>query len=262
MRALSLNASRSTADKAEWNQRANNLTKRLARLYRRFGRSASLVAVRKGTVARTSRKQEEVDETRTRILAAAARVFAVSGFEASTMQAIAEAAEYSAPALYNYFDGKQAILDGLVEQIRGDLEQLFAFEMAAELSLPQRVELLVRHRNAWLLRHRDALVFMKQHLGSPQPSPKASASRSAVASLSDVPGEMLRKLAQWLSDNARPGELHGRDPTDAACVLSGIQNAFFERWLREGAQESLDAKLSLVVDTFFFGLRGSNASPA
>lgn len=204
-------------------------------------------------MSRLPRKQCEVNEARARVREAAASVFAKRGFQAATMQDIAEAADYSVPSLYSYFKSKQAILDALVEQIVTEAANLFELELPAGLTLLQRTELLLRHHNAWAEKHRDAFLFFVQgggksavkHDGKPPP---------------DVTGGYIAQLGVWLADNAAEEELHGRNPSDAAHALWGIYHAYFLKWVREGARDSLNAQLPLVLDLFFFGLQGRQLS--
>lgn len=76
--------------------------------------------------------QDHLDARRRQILAAAHRCFARSGFHATTMQQIADEAGLSAGALYRYFEGKEAVIEGLAaegrDRKRGALEGLAAEE--------------------------------------------------------------------------------------------------------------------------------------
>tara|TARA_R100000005_G_scaffold96720_1_gene86688 strand:- start:9688 stop:10329 length:642 start_codon:yes stop_codon:yes gene_type:complete len=60
------------------------------------------------------RRERKKRETRERILLAARRLFTRHGYEAVTVEALAEAADISKPTLFNYFPSKLAILQALV----------------------------------------------------------------------------------------------------------------------------------------------------
>ncbi len=65
--------------------------------------------------------RSERSDTRVRaILDAAAHVFARDGVDAASMVQIARAANLSKPALYHYFDGKDALVTALVAQLFDD----------------------------------------------------------------------------------------------------------------------------------------------
>jgi TetR/AcrR family transcriptional regulator, repressor for uid operon len=67
-----------------------------------------------------------MDQRRLMILDAALKAFSKKGFEAATIQDVAAAAGMSAGNIYRYFPSKAAIIAGLVEIDRADLESKFA----------------------------------------------------------------------------------------------------------------------------------------
>lgn len=204
---------------------------------------------------RQPRKPREIDEARNHILDAAARVFGAKGFDAATMQEIAAAAGYSAPTLYSYFKGKQTILDALQARHRDYLHELMEPPLPAgtTLTLRERLELWLRHVNAWLERNRDTILLNMRH---PQPE---LASGNGKPSRWDIYGMQLVRMEAWIRKNTQPEELHGRDASEVALVFGGIQQAFFLKWMREGAQTSMNDYVPIVLDMFLFGLCGQPA---
>lgn len=63
------------------------------------------------------RRERKKRETRERILQVAAQRFAEEGFDAVTVESLAEAADISKPTLFNYFPSKMAILQDLVPEV-------------------------------------------------------------------------------------------------------------------------------------------------
>lgn len=66
-----------------------------------------------GLTGANARRERSRQEMRTAILAAAGRLIAADGVESLTIRAVAQAVGYSAGALYEYFDSKEAILTSL-----------------------------------------------------------------------------------------------------------------------------------------------------
>lgn len=62
------------------------------------------------------RREREKQGLRQNILAAALEIAAHEGWQAVTMRKVAELIEYSPPTIYEYFDSKDAILQGLVHE--------------------------------------------------------------------------------------------------------------------------------------------------
>ena len=67
------------------------------------------------------RRDREKHDTRERILDAARELFVELGIEATTMRAIADRLEYTAPAIYHHFADKDALIR---ELMAGDLRRL------------------------------------------------------------------------------------------------------------------------------------------
>lgn len=65
-------------------------------------------------------REERARETRTAILRAARRLFEASGFAATTIKDIAQAASVSEPTVYSTFGSKAALVIGLLDQLEQD----------------------------------------------------------------------------------------------------------------------------------------------
>jgi AcrR family transcriptional regulator len=78
----------------------------------------------KGRSRFEARRQRRIQRRRTEILTAAARVFAAKGYANTTTREIALAADMAEGTLYNYFDGKRAILLTIVGDVIDDLTEM------------------------------------------------------------------------------------------------------------------------------------------
>lgn len=87
-----------------------------------------------------TRKEREWLERRGEIIAAAASLFAESGYSGTTMQAIAERADFSVGYLYRHFESKQAIVEAIIDR---ELEQ---YEKIVEQVLTQDLSPLLAYR--------------------------------------------------------------------------------------------------------------------
>ena len=67
------------------------------------------------------RKRLTLDQRRTRILAAATRLFARRGYDGASMSGIASDAGITKPVLYDHFASKEALFETLLRSIRDDL---------------------------------------------------------------------------------------------------------------------------------------------
>ena len=74
-----------------------------------------------------SRRQAQARDTRFRILEAANALFTEHGYPATTLEAIADAADTSLPTLYRLFSSKRALLKGVLDISFGGDDQSIAF---------------------------------------------------------------------------------------------------------------------------------------
>lgn len=88
-----------------------------------------------------SRRELNKIQCRSRILKMSRRLFTAKGYENTTMEDIAEAAEVSKATLYNYFSSKENLLLGIAEAALEEIRQLVAVELCRE---PDSVEKIRR----------------------------------------------------------------------------------------------------------------------
>ena len=119
---------------------------------------------------RVAPQQQRSARRLARFLETAAELFAEVGFEAATMQAIADRSGSSIGALYNYFPDKQAVAATLLatysEKLQASLESLMA--ESEKLSVAQFAELFidritgfVQERPAWLNLHVASIHYRR-----------------------------------------------------------------------------------------------------
>lgn len=205
---------------------------------------------------RTARKAQLVTRTREAILDAATIVFAQHGYHAVTVKDIASAAGYTAPSLYNYFDGKEAIFAALLERIH--LANLEAFDepVPSGLTFAQRLELLVRRNLDVRTKHADAFaLFMKLQSGGMPSEELARWTQQAFT-------QLLDRLTQWVTESAGDDVLAGHDAETLAFHLWGTMAADHARALL-GRDTEADPQRNTqrIVALFLYGARGSTPCP-
>ena len=84
-------------------------------------------------------------ETRERLLAAAAELFAERGIEAASVDAIAERAGRTSGAVYDHFGGKPGLLFALLEGWTDAAAEAIGAEVAAARTLDDRLEAIWRN---------------------------------------------------------------------------------------------------------------------
>ncbi|MFD9945944.1 TetR/AcrR family transcriptional regulator [Nonomuraea sp. NPDC059023] len=157
-------------------------------------------------------------ETRTRLIDAAADLFARKGFHAVSAEAVAEAADRTTGALYNHFGGKEGLLLALLEvwknQTAADL--LAGFEEITELDdrLAALFDVLTRDEPdrgaAWLLLELELWLHGARdpHIGEP-----------LARRYADIRARLAEGLSDWA---AAAGVPLRRSPEQTAVAVLGL----------------------------------------
>ena len=205
---------------------------------------------------RVKRREREIERTRQDILDAAARVFGRVGYGKATMQEIAREAGYTAPSLYTYFEGKQALLKELFERFFYDVLGLFERPIPRGLTLAQSLELLMTWGMQLADDRRDAMLAFAS-FAAIRPFPLGDASTDGEGDrIAASPLVIVERLAQWLQERAGEDELGGLDPSRAAFYLFGLCYSTVMRWNLGGCEGNLVDEVPRTLDFFFCGLQG------
>jgi AcrR family transcriptional regulator len=117
------------------------------------------------------------EESRERILNSALRLFARHGYAATSVRMIAEEAGVSQGLMYNYYEGKEALLRAIVERSMDDVQSSLAEASAAhatgqglEMLVRSAFEIVRRNRTFWQLSYQlrmqpDVLADLGQSVG-------------------------------------------------------------------------------------------------
>src|SRR6516162_11505000 len=74
-----------------------------------------------------SRRQAQVRATRLKVIEAAKRLFVDQGYPATTLEAVADAADVPLPTLYRLFKSKRALLSAVLDTSFGGDDEPIAF---------------------------------------------------------------------------------------------------------------------------------------
>ncbi len=169
----------------------------------------------------TTRESQKRRWHRQFILDRAVLEFAKNGFEATTMDRIAEAVEVSKGTLYNYFSSKEELITSLVED---RFKQLFeAVEEVLDGDEPIEVKTRILIEHFLELQHsgRDIhkLLFAEWERGALGLQPVlASLHRTHLQ-------RMIKRVAAMIEGGQQAGDVRAGDPVLAALVVLGIVGA-------------------------------------
>jgi AcrR family transcriptional regulator len=196
-------------------------------------------------------KEKEFAAKRNEILNTAQRLVFVKGYENMSIQDILDELEISKGAFYHYFDSKQALLDGLVERLVNEIQQVLRPIIAAkELTAVEKLQRYFSAGGRWktdrkplmlkLLRvwytDSNALVRQKQQAeGMKQIAPglveivrQGIAEGVFTTTYPERVGGMLLGLSQGIADEMAELLLSENPPADALLRLEAIIGSYSE----------------------------------
>jgi len=216
------------------------------------------------TAQRASRRDAQIARTREEIVAAAARCLARGGFNAVSMQQIATEVGFTAPALYMYFESREAIFAELFLTIRRELVAIFEAPEGERpsrgtASFSRRLAAMVRRQLEWMEKRRDVFqAVMAMRMRGEHPWRPES-----VGAQNDEPLPVLhwRLLAEWLRAEAKGKDVGGYDAGQAASFLLGTMQGFIWRWLKATASgQRLADETDQILALFLHGVLGAEAA--
>ncbi len=119
-------------------------------------------AAPKARRARAVRHREDGAATRARIVKASLKLIRKRGFDATTMRAIAEAAEVSLGLAYHYFPSKEAIVLSYYEMLQTGFARRVEQDMPKIKSLAARVQAVLEFRMEELARDRELFIALSR----------------------------------------------------------------------------------------------------
>jgi AcrR family transcriptional regulator len=173
----------------------------------------------------------------TDIREAARTLFARRGYAATSMRAIAEAADVSLGLAYNYFSGKEALLRSIMEegisQVQAALDEL-------DGTAPPD-ERLRRFVNASLDSVRRQKDFWQVLYGLRQQPGAINAVQSELDALNDTIHTRLRDILAVLGDDT---------PDESARLLYAALDGVGQHYVRNPDAYPLDAVANQIIDRF------------
>jgi AcrR family transcriptional regulator len=161
-----------------------------------------------------SRMDRKKEETKQKILAAAMKLFREQGFDAVSMETIAETVDIAKGTLYNYFPVKEAILDEYIRRNFKDRTQAWVAKMQELSDTAARMEtvfadLLTGIQSQRVIFEKYTVYRMKQWMSFHQEDHEKSGFQLIAAEIirlgqsdgelrSDLPAQMLEDLCEYV----------------------------------------------------------------
>ncbi|WP_258591976.1 TetR/AcrR family transcriptional regulator [Mesorhizobium sp. AR07] len=194
----------------------------------------------------------DADATQKRILAAAKKEFAKSGFGGARVDVIAERAKANKRMIYHYFDSKEKLFQKVVEDAYVDIRTAEQRLELASVSPPEALERLVRFTWEYYLRNPEFITLVNsENLHKAKHLKKSEVIHQVSRRFLDMVGSLLER-------GARSGDFReGVDPVQLNITIAAIgyyylTNRFtgsiiFERDLM--APAALEERIQFNVET-------------
>jgi len=209
-----------------------------------------------GEPVATSRREQNKVETRRRILAAASRLMAAQGLEATTAEAIAAAAKVSRATFFNYFPSKSAVVAALVAKHDEDFVTTIGVERRTDAPTAERLEHLFVQTATRL---QSATAFHRMVLG------ESERGYSHTRQSGQRVGRMHQVLRELLADGVARGEVRTDYPLELiAEIVGGTYVSLLHNW-RVTKDYPLEARMKAAVrflaEAIAPAVAGKSASP-
>ncbi len=201
-----------------------------------------------------SRRQREKNARQRDILAAARHLFNLKGYYNTTLEEIAQQAEFGKGTIYNYFPSKQALFFGIIDQLAG--ETLDIAQSSVESSKGSARELLTAYARA-IIPHVQAnadlfhLVFHEIHgLGSKEYDARVKQLRARARKVWMI-------IARLLEKEMRAGKIMTADPVrlvELFDIMVRLYCANQTGGSRPGTGNGSHDEVAFVVSIFFDGI--------
>ena len=173
--------------------------------------------------AGTSRRERRKQEVRQRIVSAAEVLFARRGFDGTTVDQIAEAADVAQKTFFNHFPSKHDLLEllanGRLDRLHAELEEVRGRALSTDRKLALFFARGARHIEEEDLLARDVSRELHRLL-----SPDSDAAGDEASKLSGLFAAILR-------DGQTAGDVRDdRDPDFLAEMVLGVYSAVMMNW--------------------------------
>jgi len=196
-----------------------------------------------------TRREREKAMHRWEILEAAKRVFARKGFAATTIDEIAQEAEFSKGAMYGYFDSKKDLFFSLIQEKSDDIEGRFR-EVAESSGDPEtKIRDLVE---TYLTFFEDDRDFF-QIIASEYPRLGVETHSRLQENTREKYIRGLNLIEKVMQDGVSAGVLKEIEPRLLATGLVGIIHSFTAHWILTGGKEPLTERKPVILELFFDG---------
>lgn len=164
------------------------------------------------------RKERERLARREEIQKAARKVFAEKGFEAATLEEIAERAELAKGTIYGYFENKETLFFSLIEEVMEGQAQILREVQETEKTAPEKLCEVIRRYVNYLIERQDLFRILMGQSGGMTGNIRDEIRQKYF----QAHRHQLDPLVAILQEGVQKGELKNIQPNAMAYVVVGL----------------------------------------
>ncbi len=199
---------------------------------------------------RGERKEKEKVARIEGILSAAKRVFSRKGYEATTVEDIAQEAGFGKASLYFYFKKKEEVFLSLIKEGLERQRNLLKEIMDSRISNVERLEAVVSKFFAYVGENREFMRIVH----SESQKLYATTLREVRSYIKKEHRKTMEGIASIVQEGIRSGEFRKVEPTLAAASFMGIIRSVIFDWLVKDEKNPPDRYKPMVMDIFLKGI--------
>ncbi|MFC2169154.1 TetR/AcrR family transcriptional regulator [Acidobacteriota bacterium] len=216
---------------------------------------------------RTERKRQRTEENKFFILKAAEKVFAQKGYNLTTVDDIAEEAQFSKATLYRYFKSKRDIFFEVIltsfEEVRKNVSKIKVKKICVEEKLSELISCISSYyhkkkniaRIFYMEKHsiqKVLAVDQKEHHQNSSFHPPIPENFKAKVS------EISKIICEIIKEGIESEEFRDMDVKDASFLFGAMLRGFHFRGPLNDKEYSVDESTALLHNFFLYGIKRNN----
>ncbi len=213
---------------------------------------------------RKEREQLRRDENKKSILRAAERIFVQKGFNLTTMDEIADEAQFSKATIYQYFKSKREIFFETIYKFFEEIHQKIKEVQLKKMSAEEKLRELIFHIGSYYHRKKNIarIIIMEKslmkkllHVNSKEQTETSSPHPPIPDFFMVKLNEIFQVMCEIIEEGVKAGEFRKVDVSDASSILGAMIRGFYFRGPIQFKEYSIEESTDLLHNFFLNGIK-------
>lgn len=213
---------------------------------------------------RLERKRQRKEDNKLFILKIAEKIIAQKGYSSTSMDDIAEEAQFSKATLYRYFTSKGKLFFEIIvnslEELNKKLREKREKSMSADKKLVEAIHVLLEHleakENIARIFFMDKFLMEKLQIFVTGDQSKVSlVERKFINKIKNIHKETLSIINEIITSGVKNGEFRRQDPEATAMILESLIYGYYYGRYWQDKSYDLEKGKDLIHSYFFHGIK-------